>query len=106
MALTLLQFDFPAEGPWGADMAEAYAGLAQHIATAPGLLWKVWTENPATGEAGGIYLFADEASAEAYQTLHTERLRGFGITQINVKRFGVNEPLSETTRAPLASGGR
>ena len=106
MALTLLQFDFPAEGPWGAAMAEAYAGLAQQIAAAPGLLWKVWTENPATGEAGGIYLFADEASAEAYEALHTGRLRGFGITQINVKRFAVNEALSYVTRAPLASGAR
>lgn len=106
MALTLLQFDFPTEGPWGASMAEAYAGLAQQIADAPGLLWKVWTENPAAGEAGGIYLFVDEASAEAYQAFHTERLRGFGITQINVKRFAVNEPLSQITRAPLASVAR
>jgi hypothetical protein len=103
MALTLLQFDFPAQGPWGAAMAEAYDGLARQIADAPGLLWKLWTENPDTGEAGGIYLFADEASAEVYQTLHTERLRGFGITQINVKRFAVNEPLSQITRVPLAS---
>lgn len=103
MALTLLQFDFPAQGPWGEAMAEAYAGLAQQIADAPGLLWKVWTENPDTGEAGGIYLFADEASAEVYQTLHTERLRSFGITQITVKGFAVNETLSHITRAPLAS---
>jgi hypothetical protein len=102
MALTLLQFDFPAAGPRGAEMAEAYGELARQIAEAPGLLWKVWTENPATGESGGIYLFADPDSAAAYQALHTERLRSFGITAINVQVFSVNEPLSQVTRAPLA----
>jgi hypothetical protein len=34
---------------------------------------------PATAEAGGIYLFADRASAEAYLAMHTARLKGFGI---------------------------
>ena len=29
----LLQFDFPMNGPWGADMAEALRGLARDIAT-------------------------------------------------------------------------
>jgi Putative mono-oxygenase ydhR len=102
MALTLLQFDFPAQGPWGPTMAAAYGELAQHIAAAPGLIWKVWTENPVVGEAGGIYLFADPESAEAYRLLHTERLQSFGITQITAKTFSVNEPLSAVTRVPLA----
>jgi hypothetical protein len=101
VALTLLQFDFPSQGPWGPAMAEAYGPLAEQIAAAPGLLWKVWTENAETGEAGGIYLFADAASAAAYRELHTERLLSFGITQINVKSFTVNEALSQVTRAPL-----
>jgi hypothetical protein len=102
MALTLLQFDFPAEGPWGSAMAEAYDALAHDIAAAPGLIWKVWTENQATKEAGGIYLFADAETAAAYRALHTERLRSFGITQINAKTFDVNEPLSQLTYASLA----
>jgi hypothetical protein len=31
-----------------------------------GLLWKIWLMNEAEKTAGGIYLFEDEASVEAY----------------------------------------
>ena len=37
--------------------------MAELIATAHGLRWKVWTENSETREGGGIYLFDDDASA-------------------------------------------
>ena len=73
----LLQVDFPFSGPWGDEMSIALKGLAESIAQEPGLIWKIWTENPATAEAGGIYLFADRASAEAYLAMHTPRLKGF-----------------------------
>lgn len=102
MALTLLQFDFPAQGPWGPAMAEAFGELAQSIAAEQGLLWKVWTENSETGEMGGIYLFADAESAAAYKAMHTERLKAFGISAINGKTFAVNEALSRVTRGPIA----
>ncbi|WP_051612711.1 YdhR family protein [Hyphomonas polymorpha] len=32
----------------------------------PGLLWKIWVRNPETRLSGGIYLFKDRASAQAY----------------------------------------
>lgn len=79
---TLLQIDFPSEGPFGAQMSEAYADLAASISAEPGLLWKIWTENATEGTAGGIYLFADEASARALF-------------------FDVNQPLTSITRGPL-----
>jgi hypothetical protein len=101
MAVTLLQFDFPAAGPWGEAMAGAFADLAHSIADAPGLLWKIWTENEATGEQGGIYLFTDAESAQAYRDLHTARLASFGITEIRAKTFAVNQPLSAITRGPV-----
>lgn len=97
----LLQVDFPYQGPWGDEMAAAMNGLAQSIAEEPGLLWKVWTENQDCAEAGGIYLFSDRASAEAYLTMHTARLKGFGIPEVNGKIFAVNEALSRIDRAPL-----
>jgi hypothetical protein len=102
VAATLLQFDFPASGPWGEAMAGAFGDLAQSIAEAPGLLWKIWTENEATGEQGGIYLFADAESAEAYRVMHTARLASFGITGVRAKTFLVNGPLSAVTRGPVA----
>lgn len=98
---TLLQFDFPMPGPWGADMTRALDGLARDIAAAPGLRWKIWTENSATGEAGGIYLFDDPDSAAAYCAMHTARLQAFGITGIRSKTFAVNEGLTAITRGPV-----
>jgi hypothetical protein len=102
MALTLLQIDFPATGPWGNAMAEAYAPLAALIAQTPGLLWKIWTEDEATQTTGGIYLFTDRDTAEAYLAVHTERLTSFGITDIRAKLFAVNAPLTAITHgAPV-----
>jgi hypothetical protein len=99
---TLVQFDFPMQGPWGDEMAAAFGDLAGLIETTPGLRWKIWTENEGTGEAGGIYLFEDDASAEAYVTEHTARLAGFGVTDIRARTFHVNEPLTAITHGPLA----
>ena len=97
----ILQVDFPFQGPWGEAMSEAMNGLAQSIAQEPGLLWKIWTENAATGEAGGVYLFTDRASAEAYLAMHSARLKSFGIAPINAKLFDVNPELSEIDRGPI-----
>lgn len=97
----LLQVDFPYSGPWGEDMAQAMAELAQSIAQEPGLLWKIWTENRDTNEAGGVYLFADRASAERYLAMHRARLLDFGVPEVRAKVFDVNAPLSVIDRAPL-----
>ncbi len=97
MPLMLLQIDFPDTRSTD-NKTEALIPLAQSIATTPGLIWKIWTENPETQEAGGIYLFEDEASLDAYLAMHTDRLKGFGIEQINAKKFQVNQPLTEITR--------
>lgn len=96
----ILQVDFPYAGPWGQAMAEAMDGLARSIAEEPGLVWKIWTENERAGEAGGIYLFNDKPSAEAYLAMHTERLRESGIPHVNGKIFSVNEALSQIDRWP------
>jgi len=101
MAYTLVQFDFPYAGPWGAEMTAAMGDLAQDIAAEPGLVWKIWTENQDTGRAGGIYVFDTPAAAAAYTEKHSARLAAFGITGINALSFDVNGDLSAITRAPL-----
>lgn len=100
---TLLQVDFPFDGPFGQEMAEAMKGLAESIAQEPGLIWKVWTENRETREAGGIYLFDDETSARTYLEMHTRRLKEFGVPTVNAKIFQVNEPLSTIDRGPIST---
>ncbi len=98
---TLLQIDFPYRGPFGKQMSEAMADLAHSISKEPGFIWKVWTENETKKEAGGIYLFVDEETALAYLEMHTARLKGFGISDINTKIFDVNVDLSKITHVPL-----
>ncbi len=97
----LLVFEFPSTGPFGAEAETAYADLAKDIAGQEGLIWKVWTEDPQRGVAGGVYLFADEASAQAYVEKHTARLAGFGITDITATSYQVNEGLSRVDHALL-----
>ena len=98
--LTVLIFDFP-NSAFGPDRAEALRPLAADIADQPGLLWKIWTEEPASGRAGGVYLFATRAAAEAYHAMHAARLAARGVTGIEATYRGVNETLSLIDRAPL-----
>jgi Putative mono-oxygenase ydhR len=99
--LHLVYIEFFSDGPFGEEAATAYAELAADIAAQDGLLWKVWTEDPAASTAGGVYLFTDEDSANAYVDKHTRRLGSFGISDAKIRTFSVNESLSRTTRATL-----
>jgi len=82
-------------------MSEAFAELAKSINEESGMIWKIWTENAATKESGGIYLFKTKTDAEKYLNMHSERLTSFGITDIRWKIFEVNEVLSTINNAPI-----
>lgn len=97
----LVQVNFPMQGPWGAEMAEAFHGLAESINAEPGFIWKVWIEDEAAGRSGGIYLFHTRENAEGYVAMHTERLAGFGIADVSAVFSDVNETLSALNRATL-----
>lgn len=99
---TLLVFEFPSAGPYGAEAAVAYKDLADNIADEPGLRWKVWTEDAGRSVAGGIYLFESETDAERYTKFHTERLASFGISGVDARSFDVNDALSIVTRGVSA----
>lgn len=97
----ILQIDYPFNGPFGDDIAEIFHELAVGIAKEPGLIWKIWTEDATGLEAGGIYLFEDEASAKAYLEKHTARLKVFGVTIFRAKILDVNEHLTKVTKGPI-----
>jgi hypothetical protein len=101
MTPKLLQMDYLFTGPWGDEMAVVYSDLAHRIADVPGLICKVWTENREAGEAGGIYLFEDEASLDAYLGGKLERMKAAGIEGLRIKKFDVNEPLTRITRGMI-----
>lgn len=87
-------------------------GGAKHIATVPGLRWKIYLQNPEKGEVGGIYYFKDEASLKAYLDgpIMTQRKAGkFGdgkqvfspIKDVTIKQFDVVDELTKITRGPI-----
>lgn len=99
--LKLLQMDFLHHGPGKKEMNETYQDLAKSIAEYPGVIWKIWTVNEQTQEAGGIYLFEDQESLTRYLQMHTERLKGFGVTTVNAKVFDIPEVLTRIARGQL-----
>ncbi|WP_085992964.1 monooxygenase [Oceanobacillus senegalensis] len=94
----LLQVDFKMDGPFGEEMANAFMELAKSINEEPGFIRKIWTENAEDNEAGGIYLFETKEDAKNYLTMHSERLKSFGIQDIRAKIFEINETLTSITK--------
>ncbi len=68
-----------------------------------GLLWKIWVVNEAEKSAGGIYLFKDDASVEAY--LKGEIVAGLrsnpAASDIEVKVFDILPEHTKITRGPV-----
>ncbi|WP_350562509.1 monooxygenase [Psychrobacter sp. CAL346-MNA-CIBAN-0220] len=95
----LLQIDFPHSGPFGSKFFNEMKELAEDIATEKGLVYKLWTENEETKEAGGIYVFDNLNDANKYLSKHTKRLESFGFTNIKAKTFKINEELSAICKA-------
>ncbi len=101
----LLHVTFDHEGPWGAELHERLAALADDIAATPGLAWKLWIEDRSARRAGGAYLFACRGDALAYLRMHRERLAAMGAVRIDASLAEVNAPLSVRSRAGAALAG-
>lgn len=97
----LLQIDFPHQGPFGDELTQIMSNLAKEIAQEKGLIFKIWTENEETKEAGGIYIFDNADDTNRYLNMHTQRLESFGYTDIKSKIFTINEELSTLSKAAL-----
>jgi hypothetical protein len=97
----VLQVDFPHEGPFGEEMENGFSDLAKSIAEEPGFLWKIWTENEKTKEAGGIYIFETKEDAEKYADMHKKRMSSLGVTNPRFKIFDINKGLTQITNGPI-----
>ena len=76
---------------------------ANFFADVPGLLWKIWVVNKERGEAGGLYLFADESNYNEYVNGPiVAQLREYPLwTDVSVKGFDYLPAQSAITRAPV-----
>ena len=99
MSAKILQINYKLNGPRVAYEQENLA-YAQPIADLPGLRWKVWIINEAQSEAGGIYLFDDNAAVQAFVDgpIIAEMK---GDPTLSIKPFDVIAELTTITRGPV-----
>ena len=76
---------------------------ARQFLAVPGLQWKIWLDGEDDHRAGGIYLFADRAAAEAYVNgpIVARMKANPDITDLQIRIFDVRERMSAITNAPV-----
>jgi len=76
---------------------------AFHIASADGLIWKIWVLQPEKLTMGGIYLFAGRDTAEAYLSHPViQAIRSNpAVVSSESQLWEIESSLSALTRAPL-----
>src|SRR5262245_18028120 len=84
------------------------SSVANTIADVVGLRWKIWLVNPAQRAAGGVYLFDDAASADAYLSgaVVDELRRHPALSDWSVQQFAVIEAVTAITHGPIRQGVR
>ena len=80
------------------------AETAAPFVALPGLQWKIWLDDPSDAQlSGGIYLFADRATAQAYLDgpIVARMKANTALGDLQIRVFDVRQNMSEITRAPL-----
>lgn len=107
MAQSLVQVNFKLMVS-GAEYEQAVAPLAQTMADVDGLQWKIWLLNEQAHEAGGVYLFADGASARAFleSALVAQVKNAPILSDFRTAQFELIDNLTAITRGPVAEAVR
>ena len=87
----------------GSEYEQAVSPLASQFAAVAGLRWKIWMINETETEAGGIYMFDDEASLTAFLEgpLAAQVTSHPALSDFSVKQFDVMEEVTAITRGPI-----
>ena len=106
MSSKILQLNFRFNVP-RAEYEQVVSPLAIDFAQVPGLQWKIWLMNEAESEAGGIYLFDDESSLQAYLEgpLAGAVKAHPALSDLSAKVFDSIEELTAITRGPIGISG-
>ncbi len=85
------------------EYKEAVGPLANELAAVPGHRWTIWLMNEEEQEAGGIYLFEDEASLNAFLGGPiVAKVSSYPVlSDITVKTFNVIEEQTAITKGPV-----
>lgn len=101
-AYTVLHLRFKLRVPPGVMLARSREA-ATILASVEGLIWKIWLSQEEEFEMGGVYLFANRETAEAYLNHPVvQAVRGNpAVVSTESELWGVESSLSAITRAPL-----
>ncbi len=90
------------------EYEQAVSPLASEFVAVAGLRWKIWLINAANSEAGGICLFDDELSAQAFLAgpLVAWLQSHPALSEMSVKQFDVMKRETASTHGPLGIGVR
>ena len=99
MPAKILQINYRLNGPRAAYEQENLP-YAQPIASLQGLRWKIWIIDEARSEAGGLYLFDDDAAVQAFLDgpIVAEMK---GDPTLSIKAFDVIAALTTITHGPV-----
>ena len=102
MAAKLLQINFQFNVP-AADYRQLADQLAGPFAEVEGLRWKIWTINETASEAGGIYLFENEAALKSFLEgpLAAQVSSHPAFREMSVKPFDVLAGPTAAARGPV-----
>lgn len=102
MAERILQINFNLNVP-PTEFEKAANSLANEYAEVDGLRWKIWLMNEKENEAGGIYVFEDEASLGAFLSgsLATKVSNHPAVKNMTVKEFDYLPDVTTVTRGPI-----
>src|ERR1700745_4109937 len=99
---TVLHLRFKLRGSPGVLLAHSRE-VATTIASVEGLIWKIWVLQEEEFQMGGIYLFANRETAEAYLTHPVVQAVSSNPAVVSTESqlWDVESSLSALTRAPL-----
>jgi hypothetical protein len=105
-AYTVLHLRFKLRVPPGVMLAQSREA-ATIIASVKGLIWKIWVSQEEEFEMGGMYLFADRETAEAYLNHPVVQAvrNNPAVLSTRSQLWDVESSLSTITRAPLQGFG-
>ncbi len=85
------------------EYEQAVSPLADKFADVPGLKWKVWILNGEKSEAGGIYMFENQASLDEFLAGPLAKIvtSHHALSDFSVKQFGIMKDITKITRGPI-----
>ena len=103
-AARLLEISFTYEGT-AQEYEDAVSPLADAFAQTNGLVWKIWTVNADAKRAGGLFLFKNDQTLQAFlnSDLAAQVTSHPALSDFSISSFSIMGPETATTRGPVTA---